>query len=538
EDDRGGHALALEAEILGVNVATDGGEQLAALSLEDMPPIALKTDADEAAPVHETVHLARPRDILAAIAAETAADAAELFESVYPSTSQDSFDRQDEITDLATSSHDIDLDGFWMSGYGALADYDLDHGEYGFKYVELTYPDNTSGNEKRIRRRDLLRLANTSERSGVRFAMSEVEARSLRAALQGADAPLRARLAVPTPVSGTAILPLTAELVELVVLRPGSDPKILNDDEVIARIGLEQSSSAQPNGVAQSDDGSAGGATADAYDVLGLRVGQPLAEGLALAQTEFEPETTLYGHRDIWIDANVSRNIEATTPLAESVILVRKDARDFLTIFHEPLVEDDPITGIARTIMFAEGSQPRPEAIRDLLVEKYGEIGSEEDSTYLWSRTRQAPIPKAQGEMSVGDLISLSTAEQYRKTDSWVCGKQVKMIAFTVADKMRRSRAYGIPAFEAEYPLVDDAREPAPHPEAQPLWPINVSNLLNPQCDTDMVVAAIQQDDSGLVAALRVLVTSRAYVANIKEAAQAALLKRNAAEQMASEIDF
>ncbi|WP_250148109.1 hypothetical protein, partial [Halomonas jincaotanensis] len=40
EDDRGGHALALEAEILGVNVATDGGAQLAALAPEDMPRIA------------------------------------------------------------------------------------------------------------------------------------------------------------------------------------------------------------------------------------------------------------------------------------------------------------------------------------------------------------------------------------------------------------------------------------------------------------------------------------------------------------------
>ncbi|MFO8152365.1 hypothetical protein [Thioalkalivibrio sp.] len=540
--ERGEHSLDLQAEILGVNVATDRGVQLAALAAEDMPQIAPEPVTDEAAPVNETVHLARPRDILAAIAKETEGDATDLIASVYPSTSQDAFDRRDEISDLAASARDIDLGGFWMSGYGKLADYDFNSREYGFDYVRLTYPDGVSRNEKGIRRHDLLRLENVAGRSGVRFAMPEAEAQRLRDMTRGADATFRARLAVQPPAVGTgaSALPLTAELLELVVLRPGSDPQIVNDDEVVARIDLDASSNAQPDGggVTPSGDGSAGGATADAYDILGVRVGQPMAAGLSQVGSEFATETILHGRRNIWIDANVSRTIEATTPLAESMILVREDARDFLAIFYEPLLSDDPITGIARTITFAEGSRPKPEAIRDLLVEKYGEIGYENASVYLWSRTRKTPIPKVQGEMSVGELIAQSTEEQNRKTQRWVCGKELESIAFALSDSITSSRRYGYPPFKTDYPLVDDAGEQVSHPEERPLWALELHRLEDVKCDTDVVMAAIQQDDSGLVAALRVLVTSRAYLATIKDAAEVTFLDRNAAKQTAPEIDF
>lgn len=543
EGNSGAQRPALEAEILGVNVMTDGGEQLSALAPEDLAQIEPEPVTDEAAQVHEMVHLARPRDILAALAAETAVDAAELIESVYPATSQDSFDRQDEITDLATSSQDMDLNGFWMLGYGALADYDLDSEEYGLKYVQLTYPDSVSGNEKRIRRLDLLRLSNVSEGAGVQFTMPEAEARSLRDAMQGKDAPFRARLAVQTPITGTgmATLPLTAELVELVLLRPGSDPRILNDDEVVARVNVEPSmdTDAGDTAMAQSNDGVDGNAGAADYDILGLRVGQPFAEGLSLAQSEFSPERVLHGRRDTWIDANVSRKIEATTPLTESVILVREDARDFLAIFHEPLLGDDPITGIARTIIFAEGSRPRAEAIRDRLFEKYGEIGYENARGYLWTETRLVESSDAQGQMDMDQIKEPFTTEQDRKNHLYNCRRQSEHRADELNGEIERSLLYGRPAFDTDYPLFDASGERARYPKALPLWPLSIEWFrMNESCDTDMVMAVTQQDDSGLVAALRVLVTSRAYLATIEEAAKTALLEQNAAEQTAPEIDL
>lgn len=550
ENSYGKPRLTVDFEVLGVTVTTDAGVQIAALSAEDMPRIAPPQDeVIDTEPAQETVHLARPRDILAAVATRSGADVAELIKSVYPSTSLSAFEQRDDIAALAASAEEIDPEGFWMSGYGRLGDYDPENAEYGLDYVQLIYPDGVMGNEKRIRRRDLLRLANVSAGSGVRFEMSEHVARHLHDGVKGSDARFRARLALQLPPldDGASPLPLTTDLLELVVLKPGSDPGLDNDDDVLARIDLapqtgrgstetddQAPTDAELNGAKPTVNGFSG-----AYDLLGLWVGEPLEDGLALIRPKFEPERVLHGQREIWIDEGLSPKIEATTPLAESVVLVRNGDRDFLTIFHEPLVEGDPITGIARTVTFAEGARPRPEAIQDLLVDKYGEVDKTYDNALLWSRIQQEPIPEATGEMSVGDLIALSTEQQKRQTDSFVCRKEFesKVMALDYRINMS-SRQKSAKVFNIAHRLVDEAENAVTHPPSQPLWPMVVSEIPNAECNSDFVMAVIQTDEPGLVSALRVLVTNRAYVASIEEAAQSALLERSAVEQVTPEIDF
>lgn len=541
EDERGDYAF-VDIDVVGVNVVTDAGEQIAAFARDEMPRIAPpEAEVEDDAPVFETVHLARPRDILASVAARTGNDANALIESVYSSTSQDTFDKRDEIAELAASSQEIDLGGFWMSGYGRLADYDSDRGEYGLEHVVLTYPDSVSRNEKRIRRRDLLRLANVSEDSGVRFAMTEGEARRLRDTMKGSDATFRARLSTPVPGSANSLpeLPLKAELVEIVFTSPGSDAAILDDENVVARVApapLPRARSSEES-ADKGDESAASVAMPDTYNMLGVRVGEPLATGFTQAMSEFGPESVLYGHRKIWVDAGISTRLDATAPLAESVILARDGNRDFLTIFHEPLLDDDPITGVARTITFAEGSRHTSDVIRQALVDKYGKIGSENSSVYLWSHTRQVPEKVPHGEMSMGELIALSTEQQNQKTQNFVCGKKLESIATVLDYRLQSSTRNGYPVFDTIYPLVDEAGDPAPYPAARPLWAIDV-HIMDEKCDTDMVLAVNHNDTAGLVAELRVLVTSRAYLAMIEADAEAALREHEAAEQEAPEIDF
>lgn len=430
-----------------------------------------------------------------------------------------------------------------MSGYGALADYDADRKEYGFRYVQLTYPDRVSGNEKRIRRRDLLRLSNVSEGSGVGFAMPEAEARSLRDAMQGADATFRARLAAQTPATGAgaASLPLTAELVELVVLHPGSDPRILDEEKVVARIVLEPLPKVQPDSHAgaASHDGPGGGAASEAYDIMDIRVGESLEVVLPRIEADFVPKRIVYGRREIWQDEdNLARRFDETTLLAESAILIRNDGRDTLTIFHEPLLPDDPITGIARTIKFAEGQRPAPEAIRKLLVEKYGDVVGEDAHAYYWLSPMPAPRLNDEGEKSVGELIESSTEQQNRKTQRFVCGKQVQGLSMVVDNEIQSSLSYGYPAFDRSYPLVDESGSPASYPLANPLWPLRLGHVANPDCDDHIAIAGVQPDESGLVSGLLIMITNRAYLAETEELAKAALIEQNTAEQKPPKIDL
>ncbi|MFP4274696.1 MAG: hypothetical protein ACLFRU_06685 [Paracoccaceae bacterium] len=528
-------------------MTTNAGEEIAAFSAEDMPRIAPPQEAPaDAERAPETVHLARPRDILATIAGRSGTDLSELIESVYPSTSLSSFEKRDAIEALAASAEDIDPSGFWMSGHGRLGEYDPERSEYGLEYVQLTYPDSVTSNERRIQRHRLLRLANVSADQGIRFEMSEDMARNLHDGVGGSDARFRARLALQEPDAGRGApeLPLTANLMELVVLKPGSEPEVVKDSDVLARIDLAPASQDAAPVADAPAAGPGDGLSVDgtgAYDILGARVGQPLDQALDLVQAEFQTEKRLYGRRDTWIEAEVAR-IEPTDPLAESVILVRPGDRDYLALFHEPLVQGNPITGIARTITFAEGARPTPAAIRDLLGDKYGEIGGKDDgaapNVFLWSRTRQAPVPVARGEMSVGDLIAQSTEAQNRKTQNFMCGKHLQGIARLLDHSVQSSVRSGNPVFETSYPLLNDAGESVPYPGAHPLWSVELSRLEDAECDTDMVMAVVQTDPSGLVSTLRVLVTSRAYLATVEAAAETALLERTASEQARPVIDF
>src|SRR5690606_3867013 len=95
-------------------------------------------------------------------------------------------------------------------------------------------------------------------------------------------------------------------------------------------------------------------AAAGAYDVLDVRIRQPFDTVLPTVEASFLPETVIYGRREVWAgQQNLNRPITPTTPLSEATLLVRDGGSDSLTIFHEPLLPDNPVTGIARTISFA-----------------------------------------------------------------------------------------------------------------------------------------------------------------------------------------
>ena len=44
---------------------------------------------------------------------------------------------------------------------------------------------------------------------------------------------------------------------------------------------------------------------------------------------------------------------------------------------------------------------------------------------YLWTEIRQSPMPERQGELSMSEILTLSTEEQHR----YVCGKALEAAA-------------------------------------------------------------------------------------------------------------
>lgn len=60
-------------------------------------------------------------------------------------------------------------------------------------------------------------------------------------------------------------------------------------------------------------------------------------------------------------------------PFNEGVMLRTSDATQTIMIYHEPPLADGSVTAISRWIFYPEGEGPPAAAVRNLLIEKYGE---------------------------------------------------------------------------------------------------------------------------------------------------------------------
>lgn len=475
---------------------------------------------------YERFALARPRDIVAAIAQATSSDRVELIGSVYPPTSQDSFARRDEIEMLASTAKPVNLDGFWMTGNGRYATYDFETQTFGFDYLNVAYSAMLSRNEAGIRREQLFRLTNVGN-DGIRFPMAEDEARRLQQTAAGTDAIYRVLIVAdqPSKEGPKAGLPMAARVAEIVVLRAGSDPQVEVAANILARIVIAPVSKA----IATDTANPSAAATPGSYDILDVRIHQGFGAILPDLKETFRPETVLYGRREIWIGLqNLPGNITLTKSLAESTILVRNGESDSLTIFHEPLLPDDPITGIARTLSFAEGSRPTPDAVKALLVEKYGDFATQHGHAFDWFHAASKPDPVAEGELSMNEIIQIETDRQTASTIASKCSKLLSSSTLRLDHEVQSFVQTGTLAFSFKtYPVVDQGNAQVPLPNANPLWPISYVNTSDAECGEDIVLAVMEPDSNGLISALRVLVTNRGYLAEIETKAKDALINNN-----------
>ncbi|MCV2866705.1 peptidoglycan-binding protein [Albidovulum sediminicola] len=474
----------------------------------------------------ERFALARPRDIIAAVAEATGDDRVELIGSLYPPSSQDSFARQDEIEMLASTAKAIDLGGFWMTGNGRYAEYDFATQTFGFDYLNLAYSAMLSRNEGGIQREQLFRLTNVGD-NGIRFAMAEDEARRLQQAAGGADAIYRALIVAEPPngKSGVASLPMSARVAEIVVLQAGSDPQVEVAANVLARIDLAPAGNAAAAGRPDAQAAAAPGG----YDLLDIRIRQEFGAVLPGIEESFRPETVLYGRRDVWKDQqNLPNIVTPTMPLAESIILVRNGGTDSLTIFHEPLLPEDPVTGIARTLSFAEGARPSPDAVKALLVKKYGDFALQQGVAFDWFRAVPVPEAAPDGELTTGELIQIETDRQMAQSNAFKCSQLLSSAAMQLDHEAQSLNRTNYPGFaDKTYPVVGPDNTQAALPGSNPLWPISYFDTSYAECGEDLVLAVMEPDSNGLVSALRVLVTNRGYLAEIEARAKAALISDN-----------
>ncbi|WP_081649774.1 peptidoglycan-binding protein [Fodinicurvata sediminis] len=536
-----GNAI-FDGTVLGMNIRTDTGQQLAAFAPEDLPLVQPESFSEPVEPAGEPVSLARPRDILSAVADAVGAHRSDIIAMVYPSSAQNSFERQDTIQEWGSTAEPVDLDGFWMSGHGHPSDYDLENGTFGLDYLSLTYPKEVTGNEKRISRSDLLRFTNVNS-SGVRFKMPEEQARDLLERKGSGDFAFRARLAAQKPEAdvGSEVFPLDTRVAEIVIIRKDSDPAIRRDADILTRIPLTSPSEVQE--VMQSTTEAAPDAAqqsaslpqpvnASEHDLLGIHVGQRFDDVFAGVRDEFDPDRIIYGHREEWMKSHAEIR-EPSIPLAESTVLISEGGSDLLTIFHEPLLDENPVTGAARTITFPEESRPSLEAIKGLLIEKYDAPVQENESGFLWWHAAPYEPAANTGEQSMGDLIKESTRQQNAKTHAFTCRKTLESKTGNLAYKADGRRNNGHPGFPSEFEGFDDNGEPVPAPPSNAFWPVGNFSIGSKECEGTFVIAVLERDKNGFVGAMRVLVSDLAYLLAVEEAAKEALVEQNAASDEA-----
>lgn len=463
--------------------------------------------------------IARPRDIVAAAAKRTGGDAAEMLASVFPSTSLSAIEKRDQIAELLAMSVAIDLNDFWMSGYGDVADYDFETGTAGFKYIVLTYPDGLPFNEDHIRRPDLLRLTNLGKGGTLRFPMNEEGARRLRDADQGPDPKLRIRL-VAEPSSNT--LPLHVRIAEISVLKRNADPTVNVGSDIIEHIVLPMPQAADETVPPADPRG--------LYDILGVTIRSPLAKAQKIVETEFSPETIAYGRRTRWTeDPALSSQITPTSPLLENISFVRNGGTDLLTLFHEPYLADDPVTGIARSIAFAESARPDPDSVIGALKEKYGNPDKEGAFGFAWYEKIPLPEVKDDGEMSMEERIAMHGQRQIARTYASTCANLLGSSRMALEFAAQRALQNGMTAFEKSYPMVDRDGQDVSPPALNPFWAVGAFDInQTARCNEDVALAVLEKDSNGLVSVLRILVTNRKYLNDIEVAAEAARVEDRA----------
>lgn len=489
----------------GVNVERDA-------PIEEIPILAPD------GPGFEPVTLARPRDLALAAAQGMGADARAVMARLAEMTSLDAFERKAWVEALVATAEPADLGAVWLHGDARLGDYDADAESFALRYVSLGFRPDLPGEvqDSRFDWRAFLTLADGAGIRDVRIAMPFAEAEAFDRRLGDRSFPARFLFAAAPPSPGAENpFPLQARVVEMHILAEGADPSIIVESQILRRVVFETSAAAAEPVASEA------AAPAVAFDMLGVRLRAPFAEQLAALEPSFAPEAVYYSRRDL--RGAGSGAVKPTSPLVEATVLARSEGRDQLAIYHEPLLESDPVTAIVRTILFEDGARPTPAAFEDLLSGKYGAPSLSDAAVKLWW-TPAPSAPLAPGG-TMAEIIGDATQQQATQTNNNICFVRARTAGSSIAGRLEADRAHQTNSYSLSGGspwaglLVDDEEQIVSDPPVTPLWAERAS-LPDANCQGDMLMVVLEIGDFDLVHSVRMALTNRAGLIAIEEQAK------------------
>lgn len=331
-------------------------------------------DREAALPVSEVEF--PPEGYLAVVhAGLTGADAVQ---TVYDALDYrlDAFERRQRAEDLVAAAQTWDggQDGFWLVGSLTLAEYD---------FADQLFPASTVSLDDFARSYATSVTLYAADRSQFDVRMPPDEAREWQRRNDSHPRyALRARvIPADSPQAGT--LNLTALEFELLaddeVLSARDPSRVLYaavfDDtgtDGMAEIGTEVA--AADDASLTPDDVTPPVLNSGELDILGIALGDTLQEAVETVAAGLDDPETYRADRSLRSEA-IGANL--WDPFNEGIMIREADASEAIMLYHEPPAADGQVTAVARWINFDRGSGPPAAAVRNLLIEKYGEPGDQ-----------------------------------------------------------------------------------------------------------------------------------------------------------------
>jgi hypothetical protein len=240
------------------------------------------------------------------------------------------------------------------------------------------------------------------------------------------------------------------------------------------------------------------------WDVLGLTIGAPLDAAVERARTEIAADA------EFSMDRSREPAFAEGAPFATGRLLHSAGSAISIGLFSHPAADGETVTAILRAQSFPEGSRPLPDAVRDLLLDRYGEPAA---------LTRYSGLQVFTWAGAAADRADNSV----RACVEWQRGQAGRAAAASVARPYEQRQPDGSARSDPETggawlsPWIDAAtRQPWASAEAWLLDPASVYHDRRPEqgCALgEVLVAVVALDEADRVRSLQVLLSDPAAAA-------------------------
>lgn len=475
----GGILLAVLQPIEGRFETSTGGD----------PQVLERFDLTARVPPPEVALIEPESRAAIALAAAGAADPVELLTGLLDKRTS-VFERSDLARALvAEREGEAPVTAFWTEGELTFGEYDLKAGAFPVVAANL-------GPVELLRTRDLpphaimLHLAS----KGLAIPMDVENARAWAEAHPGNRHRVRARFGIErAEASQAGSVFVQGDLLEVELLSPEAVVTRRDPADVLWRHEVAPAAAAAA-------------VERKRWDILGLTIGSPLDAAVEQARAEIAADV------EFAMDRSSERPFADGAPFATGRLLHSAGSTISIGLFSHPGEAGETVTAILRAQSFPEGSRPMPDAVRGLLLDRYGEPAAFTRYSGLHVFTWAGAASDA------ADNAIRACVESQRGQAGRAAGASVAQ-PYQLSKPDGSGRIDGATAKRWVSPWIDaETRQPWASAEAWLLDPASIYHDRRPElaCNLgEVLVAVIALDEAGKVRSLQVLLSDPVAAASL-----------------------